>query len=303
MSDVDGASAGLHPGQQIRAAREARGQTLAHLSVLLKISERRLQAFEEGRWAEVGDTTFVRALAKSLARHLALDPDVLLQALPQSTVAPRYPAEGGRLPDPLALSPKTLGTPVSLSEGSSGSGLFSPVRLAVLLILLGAVGLVLVPAAWWEAPPEQPLVEVAEPPPWPASSPASSPASAPDAAASAATDREGAEPSAAASSVAVLPRAAPGASPPASAPPPLPVVTAGPLQVQASQDTWVQVTDARGQVLLSRLLRPGERVDVDGQRPLRVRVGNVAGTELVWLGRPVSLQDSQRSNVADLQLP
>jgi cytoskeleton protein RodZ len=56
-------------------------------------------------------------------------------------------------------------------------------------------------------------------------------------------------------------------------------------------------------VLLSRLLRPGERVDVDGQRPLRVRVGNVAGTEVVWLGRPVPLQDIQRSNVADLQLP
>ena len=299
MSDVDGASVGLHPGQQIRAAREARGQTLAHLSVLLKISERRLQAFEEGRWAEVGDTTFVRVLAKSLARHLALDPDVLLQALPQSTVAPRYQADGGRLPDPPALGPKTLGTPVSLSELSGGSRLFSPVRLAVLLILVGAVGLVLVPAASWEAPTEQPPVGAAEPP----LLPASSPASAPETAASAATDRVAAEPSAAASSVVVLPIAVPSASPPASVPPPLPVITAGPLQVQASQDTWVQVTDARGQVLLSRLLRPGERVDVDGQRPLRVRVGNVAGTEVVWLGRPVPLQDIQRSNVADLQLP
>ncbi len=75
------------------------------------------------------------------------------------------------------------------------------------------------------------------------------------------------------------------------------------LQLRALQDTWVQVSDARGQVLVSRLLRTGERVGLEGSRPLRLRVGNVAGTEVIWLGRRVALDEQQRNNVADVELP
>ncbi|MFM7971199.1 MAG: DUF4115 domain-containing protein, partial [Betaproteobacteria bacterium] len=83
----------------------------------------------------------------------------------------------------------------------------------------------------------------------------------------------------------------------------MPASAAAGLQLTARQDTWVQVSDAKGVVLLSRLLRNGETVDVEGTRPLRLRVGNAAGTEVRWLGRLVPLQDVQRNNVADVELP
>jgi cytoskeleton protein RodZ len=76
-----------------------------------------------------------------------------------------------------------------------------------------------------------------------------------------------------------------------------------PLQIKATRDTWVQVTDARGQIVFSRLLRTGEEAGVEGQKPLRLRVGNVAGTEAVWQGKPVPLLEQQRNNVADVELP
>ena len=65
----------------------------------------------------------------------------------------------------------------------------------------------------------------------------------------------------------------------------------------------MQVTDAKGVVLLSRLLRSGERVGLDGSRPLRMRVGNAAGTDVTWQGRRVALDELQRNNVADVDLP
>jgi cytoskeleton protein RodZ len=79
--------------------------------------------------------------------------------------------------------------------------------------------------------------------------------------------------------------------------------TAAPLQVKATQDTWVQVTDAKGAVVLSRLLRAGESVGLEGARPLRLRVGNAAGTQATWQGRRVALDEIQKNNVADVELP
>lgn len=75
-----------------------------------------------------------------------------------------------------------------------------------------------------------------------------------------------------------------------------------PLKVRATAESWVEVVDAKGQVLLSRLLRPGDLVDVNGAAPLKLRVGNVSGTELVFRGQPVDLAARSRDNVARLEL-
>ncbi|ANH70549.1 hypothetical protein ABE85_13930 [Mitsuaria sp. 7] len=75
-----------------------------------------------------------------------------------------------------------------------------------------------------------------------------------------------------------------------------------PLKVRAHAEAWVEVVDAKGQVLLSRLLRPGDLVDVNGVAPLKLRVGNVSGTELVFRGQAVDLAARSRDNVARLEL-
>ncbi|HEY9237523.1 MAG TPA: DUF4115 domain-containing protein, partial [Burkholderiaceae bacterium] len=76
----------------------------------------------------------------------------------------------------------------------------------------------------------------------------------------------------------------------------------GVLQFRATAQTWVDVTDARGQSLIARLLEPGESVGIDGALPLKVRIGNVAGTQVVFRGQPYELATHTRDNVARLEL-
>lgn len=319
-----GASAMPHAGAVVRAAREARGQTLLHLSILLKISERRLQAFEEGRWSDVGDRTFVRALAQSLCKHLHLDPQPVLQSLPAVAAQPHAQPDRGRLTEAGAPSLKSLRRPAQMP--GAGAGLLTPVRLGVAAILACALGLAFAPAEWWatttkqEAPVAQAPVE--------ASAPAAPVAGVPDAAQAPASEpvagvavgavtpsqasvsvptgsapRTGQAVASPSPTTSITPNSS--VSPPPSAPGVTPVAAPSnsPLQLQATQDTWVQVTDSKGTVVFSRLLRTGERVGLEGARPLRLRVGNVAGTEVVWQGRRVALEDTQRNNVADVELP
>ncbi|MBB2483915.1 DUF4115 domain-containing protein, partial [Mitsuaria sp. WAJ17] len=81
--------------------------------------------------------------------------------------------------------------------------------------------------------------------------------------------------------------------------------TAGlaPLVLRASAESWIEVVDARGQVQYSRLMRAGEVADLQVQTPVKLRVGNVSGTQLSLRGEPVDLQARSRDNVARLELP
>ena len=72
--------------------------------------------------------------------------------------------------------------------------------------------------------------------------------------------------------------------------------------VLAEQPSWVLVKDAGGEVLLSRLVQPGERVNVSGTAPLQVVVGNAAAVKLWVRGQPLDLGPSTRENVARLEL-
>jgi cytoskeleton protein RodZ len=71
--------------------------------------------------------------------------------------------------------------------------------------------------------------------------------------------------------------------------------------VRTSAPSWIEVTDARGRALLSRLVQPGEALGLDGEAPFRVRVGNAAGTQLSFRGQPVELV-ATRDNVASVEL-
>jgi cytoskeleton protein RodZ len=50
------------------------------------------------------------------------------------------------------------------------------------------------------------------------------------------------------------------------------------------------------------VLEPGESVGLDGVMPLKVKVGNAAGTQLVFRGQPLALAAYTRDNVARLEL-
>jgi cytoskeleton protein RodZ len=76
----------------------------------------------------------------------------------------------------------------------------------------------------------------------------------------------------------------------------------GMLQLRTTAASWVEVTDSRGQPLVSRVLKSGEAVGVDGVPPFRVRIGNAAATELFIRGQPTDLTAFTRDNVARLEL-
>jgi cytoskeleton protein RodZ len=74
------------------------------------------------------------------------------------------------------------------------------------------------------------------------------------------------------------------------------------LVVRTSAESWIDVRDAGGQMLLSRVVQAGETVSLDGQIPLRLTVGNASATELSFRGQTIDLAAVSRDNVARLEL-
>ena len=305
VASLDATSAGA----MLREAREKRGLHIAALAASIKVSPRKLEALEADRYTELPDMTFTRALAQTVCRALKVDPQPVLDKLPQAGDLPKLARVGGGLNAPFRLAP-----------GSRDPSEFTfhrrPVFWATLLVLLGALALALLPERWmpWRGAASLPGR-------W--SNPASSPtaASPPMAASAAATVPYAPLPLAApaasapwpgASSVTVATVAA-GPAPALietvhSAPPegqagPAAGAAAGVLAVRTSAESWVEVQDARGQMLLSRSVQPGETVGLDGALPMRLTIGNASATQLVFRGKPVDLAASTRDNVARLQLP
>lgn len=73
------------------------------------------------------------------------------------------------------------------------------------------------------------------------------------------------------------------------------------VAVKTKEDSWVDVRDAKGRVLVSRLVRAGEALSLSGAAPLQVKIGNARGTELQFRGRAVDLS-AARDNVARMEL-
>lgn len=313
-------------GAWLRDARQRHGLHIVALAATLKVHPSKLEALEADRWDELPDTTFVRALAKSICRVLKIDAAPVLALLPNSEDRELTMSRGLNQP----FRDRTAG------EGGFSLALIQrPVVWGPALLLAAAVGVYLMPAAWLPSaaslgasgpaaseavesssatlpvPVEAPLVTASAPVlAAPASAPAVMAQSSPVLQAPASAAAVGLQsttgqdlrlnppspaltkPLAAAASAAAIAPAQPLAPPPGSVP----------LVVKVSSESWVEVVDASGRTLLSKLLRPGDTQNLAGLPPLRVRVGNVAGTELILRGEPVDLVSRSKDNVARLEL-
>jgi cytoskeleton protein RodZ len=282
MDDAAAAASAPSAGAMLRAARERRGMHIAALAAAIKVPQRKLEALEADRYDELPDMTFTRALAQSVCRTLKVDVQPVLDRLPQTTVAsPKLEHVGTGLNAPFRERP-------GRAEPTDWGWLRKPVVWGTLLVLAAAVALAFLPERWLGGvlPARTPVAAA----PVPAVSETvtlTAPAVAP------------ATPAA---SAAVEPPPA-AASVPASAV--VPTSTAAPpsmLAFSAGAESWIEVQDARGQMLLSRSLAAGESVAVDGTLPLRVTIGNATATQLRFRGNPVDLARHTRDNVARLQL-
>jgi len=282
-------------GAVLRAARERRNMTLAALAAAIKVSPRKLDALERDAFDELPDMTFARALAQSVCRHLGIDAKPVLALLP---AAPAW--ANTRFEEVSRGSRTPLGQARRGSQSQTRGGL-RPVFWLAGLLLLGAAALLygrpdeLV--RWWAnvmpaspaaapAPVAAKMTELA-PPPAASAVPADAPASA-------AADAVPASPAAVIETVHSAPIGAAAAASDAE--------PAGALVLRANGESWVEVRDASGQLLLSRTLLAGEAVGLDGATPLRAVIGNAAAMSVSFRGAAVDLAAATRDNIARLEL-
>lgn len=284
-------------GALLREARLKQNLHIAALAASIKVTPAKLEALEAGRFDQLPDATFARALAQSVCRVLKIDAQPVLALLPTGAAVALEKVDAG------------LNTPFRERQNRVAPAEWlmprQPAVWVALLLLGAAAAFVMMPGSWvgrWTpSTPEAPAGGVrSETIPLPTAGPDLA-ASAP-AAVVATTPATENPPSAA-------PLDAPAASvpvataSPAAAAPMAPAASAAGTQLTARQATWVQASDANGQVLVSRTLRAGEVVELAGARPLRLRIGNVQGTELLDRGQPVDLVSRTRDNVLNLELP
>jgi len=277
-------------GAQLRAAREKRGLHIAALAASMKVPQRKLEALEADRYDALPDLTFTRALAQSVCRALKIDAQPILDALPAAGDAGRLAQVGGGINAPFRDRP---------GRDDSGEPRFwtRPVFWGTALVLLAAAALAFLPDSWVRAARWFERVAPAAAPSTAAPVVIAMPVAAPPAAAA---SEVMASPAPALATTTAEPAFPPSTAPAASGP--SGVSANGILQLQVKIGSWIEVQDAQGQVLLSRHMKDGERVGVDGALPLRLTIGNASGTTVSFRGQAVDLTANTLGNVARLQL-
>lgn len=291
--------AGTTAGALLRNARERQGLHIAALAATIKITVNKLDALENDRYDELPDNTFTRALALTVCRALKIDAAPVLQMLPQGGATGLSRAKGG-LNTPL----RERSSGRTSSEPADGALTRRPLLWAALLVMVAAALVYLLPTAWWQSmlpesqSPEQgsmsapPVTVVAQPA---AATVVDTPVApvAPEQTASAAGAAGAFE-----EPTVVVMHSMPSAAEASAAD----EGPAGVAVLRVSDASWVEVIDAKSQTLVSRTVQPGETVGLDGALPLKVKIGNAQGTELVFRSQPVNLTPFTRDNVARLEL-
>ena len=307
MSDVaeSGATAGSTAGGLLREARQAAGMHIAALAVALKVPVSKLEALEADNYAALPDTVFVRALASSVCRTLKVDSGPILALLPQSQ-SPRLAANSAGLNAPVKASVSRAAA--SLAPYPAGTKSRS-VTFVVLALLLAALVVFLFPR-------EHGMSLI--PPVRMGSSASDAGAAGAPATEAAAPTVLASEPTAAGTTAALavrdgttLPAVAPklgasgagvDASATAAAPNDALAGSSATLVLRARGQSWVQVKDGAGAVVLQRNLAVDESVSVDAPPPLAVIIGRADATEVLVRGKPFSLLGVSRENVARFEV-
>ena len=311
-ADTPGQGMSVTAGALLRDAREAAGLHIAALAVALKVPVAKLEALEADNFSALPDMVFVRALASSVCRTLKIDPQAVLALLPQG--------EGPRL----SAADVGLNAPV---KGFAGRSSAAPFKGAGSRSFVWAVGLLLIGAALMMFLPrglDADLSALLKQPetttkiPMPTGNvaqeisvavgaeqrvPSAAPAPAPAAAAAAGVGvelpaGESIKPAGIASHPIVLPSveaSAPSSAPAADAP-------SGVLAFKARSESWIQVRDAAGALVLQRNLAPNELVSVSGVLPLAVVIGRADATEVFVRGKPYDIGPVSRENVARFEV-
>jgi len=294
-------------GQELAAAREARGLALADVAQQLKFAPRQLEALEQEQFSALPGATFARGMVRSYARLLKLDPDPLVER-----IAGRF-----EVPDSNRLAAR-YHQPVPFSDSARKSTfVYLGLSLGV-LVLVGAVGY-----EWHQerqaaqkskgsalakaAPKEREREREKERETKPRAAPAPAQVVVAPAPAPAPVVTEKSKP---VTTVAVAP-------PPAvAAEKPKPVaqdkdkekpkvVSSGPhrLVVRTEGEAWIEIKDAADRMLVSSLNPAGSERVVRGKPPYSLVIGNASNVTVLYDDKPIDLAPHTRQDVARLTVP
>lgn len=291
-SNSDGAAEWTRP-VLLRQAREAAGLHIAALAAALKVPVRKLEALEAGRYHELPDMTFARALASSACRQLKIDPAPVLEQIPL-----------GHAPI-LGDTASTINAPFRPAKESPSAflladGLRRPAVLAAGALVLAAVGLLYMPD--W-----RPMVSAVS---GAVSSLAPSrSASAGDAPADPSVARSVQQTAVAVDApVAATPplsggvdEAAPAVEPSAAASRTDSAAEAL-LNIKATGDSWVEVVDGAGVSQVQRMLKTGDVLSFSVAPPYSVVLGRADSVEVSVRGQPFDVMPYARNSVARFQV-
>lgn len=283
-------------GQILRSARLAQDLTIEQLSTELRIEAKQLNALEQNRFEQIGVPVFIKGYLKQYGLRLGLDPrDLLALYYKQATLAD------------VEIQPRRT---IKLRDERQITSWI----LAGVVLLTIVVGL----AVWW----------------WSGGSFSTAWGTRSTPVTSTPLDPEAAEPQtppAAEPVVVPLERTLPAVDPPAADPPPaepggqpaeageLPAVAAVeaaddgaddgadaeaapaaaiPLELTFEQESWAEITDARGERLLFGLSAAGRNVTVRGEPPFAIVLGNADSVRLTVDGEPYAIPQSRQGNLA-----
>jgi cytoskeleton protein RodZ len=264
-------------GQTLRDAREAQGITLEDAAARLRLMQRQVEAMETDDFESLDPPVFARGFVRNYARLLGLAPEALLARMEGA------PAEATEVSHAAPPQPH--------------SWLSSP---WLILLLLGLLVAVVVPVAlyWWlnseggddsnkRVPPAVQAIPAPATVPPPVAAPVEAPLSAIQLAPVSTT-----APAAGAIEPAEIDMPVAPETPAAS----------GVLHLEFGDESWVEIKDASGRMLHRQLNQPGSRVDIPGQPPFDVLIGNAARARVTYNGRPIDLKPFIEATVARFTL-
>jgi len=270
-------------GAELREARQRLGLTLPDIAAKLYIRLPFLEAVEEGRLADLPGHVYAVGFARAYATLLGVD---------ANEVARRF------RPDAHAANQKTvLVFPAPVSDRHVPAG------AVVLLGVLLAAGAY---AGWYhysgDAQPSAELVQIV-PERLASLADRATPSPAPPQAASVLPEPSGAAPAAPTHNPAPASEepVVVAAIPVAPAPSATSATDESRVLLRLNSDTWIQVRERQGHVLLNRVMRGGESWPVPKGAPLLLTTGNAGGTELLVDGEatpPLGPSGAVRRDVA-----
>lgn len=280
-------------GEQLAAAREARGLAVVDIAQTLKLGVRQVEALEKGAWQALPGQTFIRGFVRNYARLVGVDAALLMAQLDEVL---EKPASGLIVPASQQGAMPSAGSPGRKRDRAvifSGGALVVLAALAYFLLPGDLSGMrdsaqsLLDSLARKEEPVAPPAPAVTEP--------AFPPGATPQQIISPQNGAPASEGPALAPPTALAPAAGAGATEASSAP-------AAQLRLVFDKESWLEVRDRDNRLIFSQRLAAGSEQVIAGAAPLSLVIGYAPATRLFWQGKPVDLAPHTKGDVARLVL-